>query len=202
MAGLLPKWGHEVLSVSTGEQAWAALDKAESPYLLILNWMMPALSGVDLCQRLRSRRPRHPYYIILLTGKNRPEEIAQALDAGADDYITKPFHAEELRARIQVGCRVLDFQSRLAQRERFLGALRLSETVCHEFNQPLQAVLSATELLLMDERVSSANQELVLAIKQGVERLGKVTREVMVNAHAGIERYVVEGESVPEPPFL
>jgi DNA-binding response OmpR family regulator len=106
--------GYDVCLASDGDEAWAALTAPDPPRLAILDWMMPGLQGPDICQRIRERPQPQPTYVILLTSRSAKEDIVTGLRAGADDYLTKPFDAEELRARVQVGVRLLELQQRLA----------------------------------------------------------------------------------------
>jgi two-component system cell cycle response regulator len=109
----LANWGCESIVVCDGEEAWARLQQPACPQLVILDWMMPGLSGPELCRRLRAR-PAAPYvYLLLLTARNRSEDVVEGLHAGADDYLVKPFNAEELRARVGVGFRILKLQNEL-----------------------------------------------------------------------------------------
>ncbi|MGH9862432.1 MAG: response regulator [Candidatus Acidiferrales bacterium] len=112
----LAAWGYEVLSVGNGIEACAVLQKPDAPRLVILNWMMPELDGIDVCRRVRARSTATPPYLILLTGRGHSDDIVTGLNAGANDYITKPFDREELRARVGVGVRVLELQANLAAR--------------------------------------------------------------------------------------
>ena len=112
----LRHWGHEVRAVADGIAAWDAMQEQDAPALAIVDWMMPGLDGVEVCRRVSGRSPALPCYIILLTARTRPEDIVQALGAGADDYVTKPFDAAELRARVGVGVRVVLLQRELARR--------------------------------------------------------------------------------------
>jgi sigma-B regulation protein RsbU (phosphoserine phosphatase) len=104
-------WGHEVLVTNNGQEAWDML-QAQNIRFLIADWMMPVMDGLELCQRIRSERPSY-VYIILLTGKDRKEDAVKGLDAGADDYIRKPFEWDELRARIRAGERILGLLDRV-----------------------------------------------------------------------------------------
>ncbi|MCP4252238.1 MAG: response regulator transcription factor [Candidatus Scalindua sp.] len=112
----LTKWGYEVVSCSNGKQAWDRLQGADAPKLAILDWLMPEMEGIEVCSRLRKLNTENPAYVILLTTQNEKEDIVRGLEAGADDYITKPFESGELQARIHVGCRVLQLQEKLANR--------------------------------------------------------------------------------------
>ncbi|MFN2452724.1 MAG: response regulator transcription factor [Pyrinomonadaceae bacterium] len=116
--------GHEVVVAQDGNEAWAELQKEDAPQLAVLDWMMPGIDGVELCRRIRQMPKETPTYIILLTAKSSKEEIVEGLDAGANDYVTKPFDRNELRARVQVGETVLRLEKALAERVRELeGAL-------------------------------------------------------------------------------
>jgi phosphoserine phosphatase RsbU/P len=113
---ILKKWGHEVIATSDGDEAWAALHADDAPGLAILDRMMPGKDGTELCKRAREMNRTKPLYIILLTALGRKEDIVTGLEAGADDYVTKPFCNEELHARIQVAQRIIELQSALSDR--------------------------------------------------------------------------------------
>lgn len=115
-------WQHEVLAVTNGVEALAELEKENAPSLAILDWMMPLMDGVEVCQRVRRVTTATPPYIILLTAKNEKSDIVTGLDAGANDYLIKPFDRYELRARVQVGARVVELQETLANRVEELEA--------------------------------------------------------------------------------
>jgi len=116
----LRKWGYDVTAVEDGTRAWEALQAEKAPPLAILDWLMPGMDGIDICRQIRQSPRTRPIYLILLTARRGQEDKIQGLQAGADDYITKPFNREELRARVQVGIRVLELQGALAQRVREL----------------------------------------------------------------------------------
>src|SRR6185369_17572207 len=103
-----------------GQQALDVLRGEDSPSVALLDWMMPYISGVDLCRKLRETRMPAAVYLILLTVKDRKEDIVEGLTAGADDYVIKPFNIAELCARIGVGMRMLGLQRELADRIREL----------------------------------------------------------------------------------
>ena len=106
----LLKKAYELVITCDGKTALKELQKKNGPELAILDWMMPGLDGVDVCKQIREWKNDVYIYIILLTAKGRKEDVEMGLDAGADDYIIKPFHSRELYARVRVGMRLLDLQ--------------------------------------------------------------------------------------------
>ena len=124
LASVLVKSGHEVVEAADGADAWEILQRDDAPRLAILDWMMPLFDGAALCRRLRAHQTDRPPYLILLTSRGGKVDVAEGLHAGADDYLTKPFDPLELNARVEVGCRVLALQNRLAGTiEELQGAL-------------------------------------------------------------------------------
>lgn len=122
LAAVLLKNGHEVVEARDGLEALAALDRADAPRIAVLDWMMPGIDGAEVCRRAQAARPERPPYLILLTTRGSKADIAAGLQAGANDYITKPFDARELVARLEVGCRVVALEERLAAKVRELEA--------------------------------------------------------------------------------
>ncbi len=116
----LVKWGYEVVVTCDGAEAWAVLQGADAPPLAILDWMMPGMDGIELCRKVRQALMPTPPYLILLTAKGRREDVVTGLRSGANDYVTKPFDREELRARVQVGIRIVELQQSLADRVKAL----------------------------------------------------------------------------------
>lgn len=109
----LEKWGYDVVITRDGTQAWEALEAVDSPRLVILDWMMPGFTGGEICQRVRASVNSASTYIILLTAKDDKGDVAAGLAAGANDYVTKPFDPDELRARVEVGVRMIELQQNL-----------------------------------------------------------------------------------------
>ena len=119
----LSKWGHEVVAAPDGGQAWSILQDESPPPAAILDWMMPGMSGVEVCQHARAAGgAASGTYLIMLTSRSQTADIVAALEAGADDFVSKPFVPEELRARVQVGERIIALQRSLAERVRTLEA--------------------------------------------------------------------------------
>jgi diguanylate cyclase (GGDEF)-like protein len=114
LTGVLVKNGHDVVTTVDGTGAWEAMQQPDAPKLAILDWMMPGLSGVDVCRRVRDLASERPPYLIILTSRDEKADIVAGLDAGADDYLAKPFDAGELRARVEVGRRIIELQETLS----------------------------------------------------------------------------------------
>ncbi|HLJ78681.1 MAG TPA: diguanylate cyclase [Acidobacteriaceae bacterium] len=120
----LGKWGYAVTATSDGQQAWEVLQREDAPKLAILDWMMPGMYGTELCRKVRTAGG--PYrYLLLLTAKTEKHDVIAGLEAGADDYLSKPFDSNELRARLRVGQRILDLQDQLIAAQ---DALRFQAT--------------------------------------------------------------------------
>jgi sigma-B regulation protein RsbU (phosphoserine phosphatase) len=116
----LKKWGYEVITVRDGLEAWQALQGQDASELAVLDWMMPGMDGLEVCRKVREIPPVRPIHIILLTARGGRGDVVKGLEAGADDYITKPYDLGELRARVQVGVRLVELQHTLANRVREL----------------------------------------------------------------------------------
>ena len=118
----LRRWNHETTVVGDGLQAWDHLRTTARPTLAILDWMMPELDGPEVCRRVRAQLPLANMYLLLVTAREERSDVIAGLNAGADDYVIKPFDPDELRARVAVGERVLNLQVKLAERVAELQA--------------------------------------------------------------------------------
>ncbi|MFA5262533.1 MAG: response regulator transcription factor [Opitutaceae bacterium] len=126
LTAVLHKYGHEVLATCDGAEAWNVLQRSDAPRLAILDWEMPGLDGIEVCRRSHTREMDQPPYLILLTTRGEKKDVTQGLHAGADDYLAKPFDPAELNARVEVGCRLIALQDRLASRVQ-----ELQEALAH-----------------------------------------------------------------------
>ncbi len=126
----------ELVFAEDGEQAWEILQQPDPPRLLILDWIMPGLSGIDIVGKIRQRDDGHQYYIIIQTSLDKPGDVVFALNEGADDYITKPYNPDILRARANVGYRLANMYEKLAEKLRLLA----------DANQRISQLASTDEL--------------------------------------------------------
>jgi sigma-B regulation protein RsbU (phosphoserine phosphatase) len=120
VGAMLKKAGYPVIFAPDGEKAWQVLDSDDPPSIALLDWEMPGLLGPEVVQRLRGKQAQSPTYVILLTSRDSSADIVKGLRAGADDYVTKPANEDELVARVNVGARVVQLQTALADRVRSL----------------------------------------------------------------------------------
>jgi len=147
----IKNWGYKVAITSNGQQAWKIFQKDEIP-LAILDWVMPKIDGLELCQKVRELNKDNYTYIILLTSKDRQEDILQGFRAGADDYIVKPFDALELRARLQTGKRIVDLQNQLIHSKKKLEELARQDSLTKLWNR-------AAIIQLLQEEMDRSRRE-------------------------------------------
>jgi DNA-binding response OmpR family regulator len=145
--------GHEILEASDGEQALHIFN-ADHPQLVIVDWNMPSLTGVDVCRRIRESEWSRETFVVMLTARDAGEDLLAALDAGVDDYVTKPVMLSHLRARIAIAERRVEqnaarwrVEGELAQSRWLAGVGELAIALQHEINNPLASLLSHASLL-------------------------------------------------------
>ncbi|WP_370639383.1 PP2C family protein-serine/threonine phosphatase [Cognatishimia sp. F0-27] len=131
MRTMLSKWGFEVLEASSGREA-LEICRLTPPDLILSDWMMPEMNGLELCRQIRALDHKGYGYFILLTSKSAKDDVAQGLDAGADDFLTKPVNAHELRARINAGARVVSMERALSEKNREVSEALAELTEIHE----------------------------------------------------------------------
>jgi diguanylate cyclase (GGDEF)-like protein len=113
---LMTSWGYEVVSAADGTEAWMLLQRDDAPHLAILDWVMPGIDGTEICRRVRQAQHGHYVYLILLTAKTQRQDIILGMDSGADDYVNKPFDAQELKVRIRAGERIVELEEALRKK--------------------------------------------------------------------------------------
>jgi len=130
----------EVRTACECDAAWRVLQESNAPCLAILDWVMPGMTGPQVCRELRANPGTAGTYAILLTAKNSPEDIVAGLQSGADDYVAKPIQPEELRARVAVGRRILELEAKVAAQARSLGEVAERRLLpFQDLGQPPQA---------------------------------------------------------------
>jgi len=132
---VLLKWGYEVAVTCDGEEAWRTLQRDDAPSLVVLDWMMPGLDGPEVCRRVRELDAPNPPYLILLTARDSKSDIVAGLEAGANDYLGKPFDKDELRARLEVGRRFTELNSKLLATQAILAEQALADALTGIMNR-------------------------------------------------------------------
>jgi diguanylate cyclase (GGDEF)-like protein len=146
LAGVLTKHGNDVVVTVDGDEAWEAMQRPDAPRLAILDWVMPGLAGVDVCHRARTIQSDQPPYIILLTSRGEKTDIVTGLEAGADDYLAKPFDPGELLARVEVGRRMIELQARLAEARDALAHEAMHDPLTGVLNRRAFAIVLSREI--------------------------------------------------------
>jgi two-component system cell cycle response regulator len=113
LENIMPKWGYDIQFAKDGNEAWELMQNPEAPNLIISDWMMPKMDGLELCRKIRLMKRSSYIYFIILTSKTSKEDVVKGLDAGADDFLVKPFDYEELKYRIKIGKRIIDLEQKI-----------------------------------------------------------------------------------------
>jgi len=135
LAAVLRKGGHEVVEAINGAEAWQVLQQPDAPKMAIIDWMMPEMDGLELVHRVRGLPTDQPPYLIMLTSKGEKADIIAGLDAGANDYLGKPFDPGELRARVNVGFRMVEMQAALIESREALAHQATHDPLTGMFNR-------------------------------------------------------------------
>ena len=186
---ILEQWGYRVDSVEDGAAAWKILQRADGPQIAILDWEMPGMSGLELCHKVKMLERDTPVYVIMLTGRDAQADILQGFDAGADDYITKPFDENELRARVRVAERLVSIQEELAISNNELRAV-LNHVEMLQSSVPV--CTSCLKVQRYDERWASVKEY----VEEGEDPMDACKREIKEETglviNALIERCVMQ----------
>jgi len=184
LSAVLGRLGHEAIGASEGAEAWR-LFKQHRPTLVILDIEMPNHSGVEVCRMIRENDPHRETFILVLTGRDTEEDLREVLDAGADDYMTKPASPENLLARLTIAERRIEkdrarrkAESDLQRAQWLAGIGETTITLQHEINNPLSALLGHAELMLMDLRDAGANTEQAQVIYDQARRIATVVKRL------------------------
>lgn len=190
----LERMGHDVIEATDGAEAWESF-QARTPPIAICDWEMPHMNGLELVQRIRAADQSGYVYIVMLTGKSEKEDVVEGIDAGADDFITKPFDRDELRARLNAGVRIVELEQNLASSNK---RLRHELAVAREL---ADAEHRRHEESLLGESIP------VCALREGIELYGKTSEPLVLSGPAGagqeaVARAIHRGSSRHERPFI
>ena len=162
LEGVLTKCNYDVISAKDGNEAWETLQGSDAPKIAILDWVMPGIEGIEICRRLREQEKDEDQYtyLILLTAKDSKENIIRGMEAGADDYIVKPFDQHELRVRVRAGQRIIQLQSELLATKQDLLLQSRTDPLTGVFNR--RAILSQIKIEL--SRIKREKKQLSLSL--------------------------------------
>lgn len=170
----ISQWDYPVVEASDGEEAWEILKHDDGPQIATVDWMMPKIDGLDLCRR--SKQLPKPPYMILLTSITGPSSVVNALDSGADDFLTKPFNFIELRSRLHVGQRIINYANRVNEHKPNENLSQQLPTAINKLNGigkkiqdewiKLQSILHLLEALEKDNHIKFKNQILDIYERQ------------------------------------
>ncbi len=154
LESVLAAWGYDVITALDGNEAWHILQQHDAPRLAIIDWQMPGMDGPEICRKLKAELPNHFCYTIMLTSKSSSTDLIEALQAGAEEFISKPFNPEELRVRIRAGARIVELQQQLLERashDHLTGVFNrwmLMEMAQREFDRCIRDEIPVSLLLL------------------------------------------------------
>lgn len=179
---VLVRWGYDVIEARDGNEAWDHFQGSDPARLAIVDWIMPGLSGLDLCRRLKGRERKPGPYVILLTARSHWKDVVHGLESGADDYVAKPYQLEELRARVAVGRRLVELQEELLmlndklerrvmeRTERIRTLLEQDKELIlqlgHDLRTPLTPLMALLPGLVADEMDPDRKESLSLCLAQ------------------------------------
>jgi len=184
MAAVFADLGHDMSMAEDGQTAWDAFQRDPMP-LVVLDINMPGLDGLEVCRRIRQHDAGRDVFVLIVTARDGRDDLTRVLEAGADDYVTKPTSPENLRARLEIAKRRIaqDMARRTAEEElarsRWLAGI--GETTIaleHEINNPLSALLGHAELLMMDNGLNEDQQEQLRIIQEQAARIAQVVRRL------------------------
>lgn len=180
----LEQRGHAVLAVADGADAWRAFEQTRPP-LLVLDWQMPGLDGVEVCRRIRASSASRAVFVLMVTSRDSSDDLARALDAGADDYVTKPITPVHFAARIAIAERRIEqnaarwrAEESLARAQWLSGIGETALAIQHEVNNPLAAMLTSASVLLLDETLAPSLRRDLESISQQARRISDVVRRL------------------------
>jgi DNA-binding response OmpR family regulator len=176
--------GHEVIAAEDGDVAWALFER-EQPSLVILDWQMPGLDGLEVCRRIRTSPSARDVFVLVVTGRIEGDDVVNALNAGADDYLFKPFTPPSITARLEIAERRIaandarwTAEEALSNAQWMAGIGQTALAIQHEINNPLAALLSNVQLMLMDEALPADVRSLADDLLVQARRVANVVKRL------------------------
>lgn len=183
-AAVLADLGHEAVGFENGVLAWAAFEQEPAP-LVVLDISMPGMDGIGVCRRIREHARGRETFVLVVTGRDGRDDLAEMLDAGADDFVAKPASPENLRARLAIAERRIrqdearrGAEAELAKARWLAGIGETTIALEHEINNPLSALLGHAELMLMDDDITTEQRDQLAIIQEQAARIADVVRRL------------------------
>ena len=196
LTALLKKWGYAPVVTENGRQAWDLLQKPEAPKLVLLDWTMPEMDGLEVTQNVRRLGGSEPPYIVLLTARGEKSDIVRGLAAGANDYVQKPYDQDELRARLEVGRRTVELVTQLIQSQKMAGLGTLAAGMAHEINSPLQVIIGDSDAILELAKAEPPDRDEIARAAERIHkrgwRIAKIVRSLQDYARSSPPQFTAE----------
>jgi DNA-binding response OmpR family regulator len=205
LGGVLRKGGHEVIETIDGNEAWEQLQLPDAPRLVILDWMMPGMDGPEVLRRVRALQTDRPPYVIMLTARGEKAAVIEGLEAGANDYLAKPFNPGELLARVEVGERMVEMQLRQHRLRAYAQCLRVeTDQRMQEIQESLDAKSeelrrTQAKLYTLETHLQSVRDERVAISRELNDIVGPSLTEIQLGLRA-LERQL--RSTTPTDPAL
>lgn len=212
LESIVRKWGYRVITTADGNQAWEMLQQDDAPRMAILDWMMPGMTGPEVCKRVRDKGVEPYTYLLLLTSRTQKEDVIEGMTAGADDYVAKPFDQQELNVRLRAGRRIIDLQDELLKAQALLRHQATHDALTGVKNRgriteildgyvteagPLGVImLDLDKFKSVNDRFGHAAGDEVLV--SAAQRFSKALSEKDVLGRYGGEEFVVVSRRTPE----
>lgn len=175
----ISQWGYSVMEATDGEEAWKTLQSSAGPQLVILDWIMPKLDGLDVCRKINAELSYRPY-IILLTQVSGAENIVKGLEGGADEFLSKPFNMAELRSRLSVGARIIHYKNELKEKYKqlqgYVSNLELVSTLIADVSNKIDE-LNKVMLTIHETEISKLSVSRMADIRNSMTQLTEVIHQ-------------------------
>jgi CheY-like chemotaxis protein len=190
VSNILGEAGYHIKSVANGLECLQSLDQVQ-PDIILMDINMPKLGGIETCRKIQSHSGHSSIPVVFVTACTDDATLEAAFNAGGRDYIRKPINRVEMLSRLRLMCELQQTHLKRLETEKLKGVLETAGGVCHKLNQPLQYILGAIQILLMDMDIEDKLYSQLDAVRDKIEQMGEITRKLAeitryrTKAHAG-----------------